>query len=881
VVPATFDVTNTADILNQAGTLRNAIQQANASADANNTINILTAGTYAITLAPTNTNVVNTVITAGGTGFTSAPTVTFTGGGGTGAAGTALIANGAVVGIRITNAGTGYTTVPTITFTDGGGTGAAATAEVGQNDNAAGEFAINVQSGGSLTINNQSGGAVIIDGQALSRVFDINPNNTLLPTKGLVTFNGGTVGMTITNGRAAATDDAAGSGGDIREFGDVSLTVNNVTVSNGTAGGDGGGISAENTPFSTPWTMTLNNSSVINNHAQDAGGGIDEDGSGHVIINNSLISGNSTVNQSGGIWLDAIANPNTGVLETASLAITQSVISNNSAGMLGAGFGNAGNGTVTVTNSLVSGNVTHGFGGGFADENNLGTLVVQNSLFQNNTAITQGGGIFAGGPSTTITNSEFRGNFADTNGGALFLGQNPGGTPPTTTSIFAISNTTLANNVANTNGGGIEFATTAGSTLTGAIINSTVSGNSALGGLGGGIDVATGFAGTLTLTNDTVTNNFANTQGGGVNFAGTAGGTVKVQNSIIANNIAPTGPDVFNTAGTFTDLGNNVVGTLSGSTGFGAGTIVGPFTGGALVGGLRDNGGPVAGVTQNYGAGLVGNSPVGTQITVQTEALPPTSAARAKGATVTGITTDQRGFTRPGTAPDVGAFQFQNVTLTLNLKATSSNGTTTVTVTVTNNSANALPVNNSVLLVTLPAGLTANGPLSFVLPALAAGQTSSPFTVTATGTPTGANTVTATINSPDANPNAVTASVGITPVSPPPPPTPTPVGQLMVFAIGFLNGQLVLFFVDQKGQIFTEGFSANNFFNPDPTSASFFNSGMVLRNMAPTNVFGSPGIIGSIVDSSGNTSLATTVPLNFIAAAALNDLIQALQQPGA
>jgi hypothetical protein len=53
VVPATFNVTNTADILNQAGTLRNAIQQANTNGQADNTINILTPGTYAITLTGT------------------------------------------------------------------------------------------------------------------------------------------------------------------------------------------------------------------------------------------------------------------------------------------------------------------------------------------------------------------------------------------------------------------------------------------------------------------------------------------------------------------------------------------------------------------------------------------------------------------------------------------------------------------------------------------------------------------------------------------------------------------------------------------------------------------------------------------------------------
>jgi predicted outer membrane repeat protein len=871
VVPATFDVTNPADILNQAGTLRNAIQQANTSGQASNTINILTAGTYAITLAPTNGQVAGVLITNGGAGYTSAPTVTFTGGGGTGAAGTAIIANGAVIGVQMTNGGTGYTSAPTVTFTGGGATTAATgTADLGEVDNAAGEFAVNLLSGGSLTINNQSNGAVIIDAQGLSRVFDINPNNTPFAATAHVVFNGGINGITITNGRAGPTDDPAGSGGDIRDNGQVGLTLTNVTVSNGTGGGDGGGIAMENL-VSTPWALTLNNSTVVNNHAFDAGGGIDEDGTGTVNINNSLITGNSTVNQSGGIWLDAIG------VGTANLNITQSVISNNVAGQLGAGFGNSGNGTVTVTNSTIQGNVTHGFGGGFADENNLGALVVTNSLFQNNTAVTDGGAIFEGGPSTTITNSEFRGNFANGNGGALFLGQNAGGTPAVTTSTFTISNTTFANNTANTNGGGIELETTAGSTSTATFTNSTVAGNSALGGIGGGVDVASGFTGAVNLVNATVTNNFAATQGGGVAFAGTAGGTVSVQNSLIGNNIATTGPDVFNTAGTFTDHGNNIVGTLSGSTGL---ATVAPFTG-ALQGGLRDNGGPIAGVTQFYGAGLVGNSPTPSQITVQTEALSPTSAARGKGATVTGVTTDQRGFPRPGTAPDVGAFQFQNATLNLNVTATSSNGTTTITVKVTNNSGTNLPADNSVLLVTLPAGLTATGPLSFTLPALAAGQTSSPFTTTATGTPTGANSVTVTLNSPDANPNVVTTTVGVTPVTPPPPVTPTPVGQLMVFAVGFLNGQLVLFFVDQKGQIFDETFTFTNFFNPNPASAAFFNSTLEVRNMTATNVFGSPGIIGSILDANGNASLATTVPLNFIAAAALNDLIQALQQPGA
>lgn len=71
------------------------------------------------------------IVNNGGNGYTSVPVVGFTGGGGgTGAAGTAIIQNGAIVAVTITNPGSGYTTAPTVTFTGGGGVGAAATANL-------------------------------------------------------------------------------------------------------------------------------------------------------------------------------------------------------------------------------------------------------------------------------------------------------------------------------------------------------------------------------------------------------------------------------------------------------------------------------------------------------------------------------------------------------------------------------------------------------------------------------------------------------------------------------------------------------------------------------------------------------------------------------
>ena len=55
-------------------------------------------------------------VTNGGSGYASAPTITFSGGGGTGAAATASITGGVVTGVSVTDAGAGYSTAPTVTF---------------------------------------------------------------------------------------------------------------------------------------------------------------------------------------------------------------------------------------------------------------------------------------------------------------------------------------------------------------------------------------------------------------------------------------------------------------------------------------------------------------------------------------------------------------------------------------------------------------------------------------------------------------------------------------------------------------------------------------------------------------------------------------------
>jgi hypothetical protein len=648
----------------------------------------------------------------------------------------------------------------------------------GQIDNKAGEFAIFTnakanQNGLSLTIQNTSGGKATINGNGLARVFDINPNNVVPANNvvlGTVTIND----VTIENGTvtdAANPDGPNASGGGIRDQGPVSLILNRDILSNNAATADGGGVSMENAN-NTNWKLMLNNTTVVNNHAGDAGGGVEEDGTGQVVINNSTIADNTCLNQGAGVWLDAIGNG------TSVLNVTNSVISGNAAGQLGGGIGQAGSSTVTISNSTVAHNFATGFGGGFADENNLGTLVVQNSLFLSNSAGTNGGGIATGGPSTTINNSEFKGNAAGINGnmpigsnggkpngvigsgGGLFVG---GGTLSLTTS-------TIVDNTATINGGGLELQGNGNATLTNVTIAGNTALNSAAGNHGGGIDM-TNFQGNLLLVNNTVTNNFA-TIGGGIYWAADAGAVIS-QNTLIALNTAATGPDVFDVqAGVrnFTDQGNNFIGINTQTNGFvnnvngsQVGTTANPLN--PMVTGLTNNGGPLVGDPNNT-------------ITLETEALLPGSLAIGKGKPLGAPQVDARGAPRIG-AFDIGAFQFENVTLQLTINVQPSplplNKQATVTVEVLNTSGNPLPADGSTLTLTTTNGLTVATPTVTVGP-LGSGQTQN-FTFKVTGVAAGKQTITATVTSPDTTPTTTSMNTPVNVVqqfgSPPPGHIPT------------------------------------------------------------------------------------------------------------
>ncbi|MCE4544589.1 MULTISPECIES: right-handed parallel beta-helix repeat-containing protein [unclassified Caballeronia] len=76
--------------------------------------------------------VLDVAMSNNGSGYTSKPTVSFSGGGGSGAAATAELSNsGRIIGVNMTNNGSGYTSAPSVSFTGGGGSSAAGAAIVG------------------------------------------------------------------------------------------------------------------------------------------------------------------------------------------------------------------------------------------------------------------------------------------------------------------------------------------------------------------------------------------------------------------------------------------------------------------------------------------------------------------------------------------------------------------------------------------------------------------------------------------------------------------------------------------------------------------------------------------------------------------------------
>jgi len=171
------------------------------------------------------------------------------------------------------------------------------------------------------------------------------------------------------------------------------------------------------------------------------------------------------------------------------------------------------------------------------------------------------------------------------------------------------------------------------------LTNCTIDGNYISNGAQHGYGAGISNFGTMTLTNCTIShNNNQGDPGQGGGFYNAVGCIMTFQNTIVARNIAITNNNGYNNGGTITSLGHNIT---DDDEGFFTGSGAGPgdnITDPRIADDLHDNYGPTR--------------------TVALLTEPDISPAIDAGATVAGVTTDQRGVTRPqGSAFDIGAFE--------------------------------------------------------------------------------------------------------------------------------------------------------------------------------------------------------------------------------
>lgn len=384
--------------------------------------------------------------------------------------------------------------------------------------------------------------------------------------------------------------------------------------------------------------FTVQNLTIANGFTADEGGGIFSGYRSKLVVTNCKF--NSNISTKSGAFSGG------GAIYTKSestMIIDRSTFTNNQAGSGGAINNLLSN--LTVTNSTFTGNKSvasgSGTGGGGAiyidgANGSAGQVVFRNNTFTNNTAIHQGGAVFAqiynsnvlNLNSSTLAGNKVTGSGNNGFGGGLFV------VGSGATTVVNVTGTAFSGNSASNQGGGFW----SGNNVTANISNSTFFGNRAVsadgkGGLGGGIMKTSGK---MTINNTTIANNLVGYQGGGI--VGDTGVTLK--NTIIANNKANNGGNNWNIKNNcfnpMTNGGNNLqfpsrnLGDPNDKD-----CVSGILTADPKLGALSLNGG-----------------------STQTIALLAGSAAINRGSNASCLSVDQRGIARPqGGTCDIGAFE--------------------------------------------------------------------------------------------------------------------------------------------------------------------------------------------------------------------------------
>ncbi len=464
-------------------------------------------------------------------------------------------------------------------------------------------------------------GPVTIDANDTSRIFTNAGNTTLV---NLTLINGMTAG-----GGAPASDR---SGGAILNTSGGVLTVNGGAMNNNTSDRAGGAIEDESNEMNAVTLNGVDFSGNNAGMNPGNGGVLHVSGSGGVSVSGGTFDGNMAV-EGGALWNNQGAMTVDGATFTGNTASGGDADAGDADGQGGGAiFAQNGAGSLTVTDSTFAGNMATGAvssgGGIFANEGT--TLSVSTSSFTGNTANRAGGAIETrAGTATTLDQVSLDDNTANTTAGGG--GGNGGGLHVTGNGNVDITASQIINNTAATEGGGL-WNNTGTMTLDGSTVSSNfANGMGAQDGGGGIFNNAGGDesgSGTVVVTNSIITGNRASVgSGSGGGILNNFGGTLEVTNTRISGNDARRAGGGIETVGstqvtlTIVDLSGNTTGPMPGNggglhvSGDGNVDVVNSFVGGneaaAEGGGLWNN----TGVMNISGTSLVGNVALGEEAT--------------------------------------------------------------------------------------------------------------------------------------------------------------------------------------------------------------------------------------------------------------------------
>lgn len=319
---------------------------------------------------------------------------------------------------------------------------------------------------------NVEGGAIYNDTNAVINITDsIISNNTAVADDGGAIDNHGS--LVISGSTFEYNSSTNDDGGAIWNDSNATLSITDSILRYNTAFDFGGAIRNFG-------TVIINNSNIDNNTATQDGGAISSD-TGVVTITNSSLNNNSAVNDDGGaiitfapltlnnVTLDGNNSGDRGgaiyAFGTDLIIENQTVFSNNSAGHNGGAlYTGSGSSTLSITDSTFNSNTTAQHGGALYLDN--GTHIISNTLFQSNTSVKRGGAIFTYGNLTINLNTIFDANQASDDGGAIYAND-----------TITITDSTLRFNSATDQGGAVRGFVSNSSFLVNSCIHDNTAGN--------------------------------------------------------------------------------------------------------------------------------------------------------------------------------------------------------------------------------------------------------------------------------------------------------------------------------------------------------------------------------------------------------------------